>query len=99
MKFFNNGCGGGGNFFYKYLLMKHKKLNISTTVHLTRSLYILVDIYKVVILKKKIGQGGGPFKNAEGGSLKLIMSNLNLQTPNFHKALYRQWESKVDTFK
>ena len=35
--------------------------------------------------------GGGPFKNAEGGS-KTNYVKLNLQTPNFHKAVYRPWE-------
>ena len=32
--------------------------------------------------------GGGPFKNAEGGGLKTMNVKPNLQTLNFHKALW-----------
>ena len=36
--------------------------------------------------EKNIGQGGGPFKNAEvGESLKLIMSNLTYKLQTFTK--------------
>ena len=36
--------------------------------------------------EKEIGQGSGPFKNAEGGgSLKLIMSNLTYKLQTFTK--------------
>ena len=54
--------------------MKHNKLNISTTIHLTRKKFIYSGRYfKGAHFEKKIGQEGGPFKNAEGGSLKLIV--------------------------
>ena len=77
---------GGGVFFYKHLLMKHKKSNISTTVHLTRKKFIYSGRYfKGGQFEKKIGQRGGPFKNAEGGSLKLIMSNLSYKLQTFTK--------------
>ena len=36
-------------------------------------------------------KGGEPFKNAEAGVSKTNNVKLNLQTPNFHKALYRPW--------
>ena len=77
-----------GVFFYKYLLMKHKKPNISATIHLTRKKFIHSDRYlKGGHFEKKIGQEGGPFKNAEGGVSKTNYVKLNLQTQNFHKAL------------
>ena len=55
MKFFNNG---GGYFFYKYLLTKHKKSNISATVHLTRKKFIYSGRYL---------KGGHFEKNWAGG--------------------------------
>ena len=77
---------GGGYFFYKYLLMKHKKSNISTTIHLTRKKFTYSGRYlKGGHFEKKIGQGGGPFKNAEGGSLTLIMSNSTYKLQTFTK--------------
>ena len=61
---------GGGIFFYKYLLMKHKKSNISATIHLTKKKFIYSGRYfKGGHFEKKIGQWGGPFKSAEGGGL------------------------------
>ena len=61
---------GGGYFFYKYLLMKHKMQNISATVHLTRKKFIYSGRYlKGGHFGKKLDNGGGPLKNAEGGSL------------------------------
>ena len=66
--------------------MKHKNSNISTTVHLTRKKFIYSGRYlKGGHFEKKIGHGGGPFKNAEGGSLKLIMSNLTYKLQTFTK--------------
>ena len=49
--------------------MKNKKLNISTTIHLTRKKSIYSGRYlKGTHFEKKIGWwGGGPFKNAERG--------------------------------
>ena len=83
MKFFNNGY-----IFYKYLLMKHKKPNISATAHLTRKKFIHSGRYlKGGHFEKKTGQGGGPFKNSEGGVSKTNYVKLNLQTPNFHKKI------------
>ena len=41
----------------------------------------------MVILKKKLDREGGPFKNAEGGSPKLIKSNLTYQLQTFTKHL------------
>ena len=78
---------GGGYFFYKYLLTKHKKSNISATVHLIRKKFIYSGRYLKGghFEKKKIGQVGGPFKNAEEGSLKLIMSNLTYKLQTFTK--------------
>ena len=79
---------GGAYFFYKYLLTKHQKPNISATVHLTRKNLIYSGRYlKGAHFEKKIGWGGGgPFKNAEGGrSLKLIMSNLTYKLQTFTK--------------
>ena len=84
---------GKGYFFYKYLLTKYKKPNISATAHLTRKKFIYSGRYlKGGHFEKEIGKGGGPFKNAEGGVSKTNYVKLNLQTPNFHKALYRPWE-------
>ena len=83
MKFFNNGWG---IFFYKYLLMKHKKPNISATVHLTRKKFICSGRYlKDGHFEKKIGQGVGHSKMLKGGSLKLIMSNLTYKLQTFTK--------------
>ena len=77
---------GGGYFFYKYLLTKHKKSNISATIHLTRKKFIYSGRYFIGgHFDKKIGQEGGPFKNAKGGSLKLIMSNLSYKLQIFTK--------------
>ena len=77
---------GKGYFFYKYLLMKHKKPNISATAHLTRKKFIYSGRYlKGGHFQKEIGQGGGPFKNAEGGPLELIMSNLTYKLQTFTK--------------
>ena len=48
-----------GVFFYKYLLMKHKKPNISTTIHLTRKKFIYFGRYlKGTHFEKIIGWGG-----------------------------------------
>ena len=81
----------GGIFFNKYLLTKHKKPNISATIHLTRKKFMYFGRYlKGAHFEKKNGQGDGPFKNAEGGVSKTNYVKLNLQTTNFHKALYRQ---------
>ena len=66
----------GDIFFYKYLLTKHKKPNISATVHLTRKKFIYSGRYLKGAHFEKNWMGGGPFKNAEGGALKLIMSKL-----------------------
>ena len=53
---------GGGIVFYKYLLMKHKKSNISATIHLTRKKFIYSGRYlKGGHFEKIIGQGGGTF--------------------------------------
>ena len=41
----------------------------------------------MVILKKQLDREGGPFKNAEGGSPKLIKSNLTYQLQTFTKHL------------
>ena len=72
--------------------MKHKKLNISTTVHLTRKKFIYSGRYlKGGHFEKKIGQGVGHSKMLKGVS-KTNYVKLNLQTPNFHKALDRPWE-------
>ena len=90
MNFFNNGWGV---FFYKYSLTKHKKSNISTTVHLTRKKFIYSGRYlKGAHFEKKLDKGGGPFKNAEGAVSNTNNVKLNLQTPNFHKAFHRPWE-------
>ena len=84
---------GGGYFFYKYLLTKHKKSNISATIHLTRKKFIYSGRYlEGGHFEKKNGQGGGPFKNAEGRVSNTNNVKLNLQTPNFHKAFYRPLE-------
>ena len=74
---------GGGIFFYKYLLMKHKKSNISATIHLTKKKFIYSGRYfKGGHFEKKLDNGVGHSKVLKGGSLKLIMSNLSykLQT-------------------
>ena len=66
--------------------MKHKKPNISTTIHLTRKNFIYSGRYvKGGHFKKKIGQGGGAFKNAEGGVSKTDNVKLNLQIQTFTK--------------
>ena len=83
MKYFHDGVGLS---FYKYLQTKHKKWILSTTVHLTRKKFIYSGRYlKGAHFEKKIGQVGGPFKNAEGESLKLIMSNLTYKLQTFTK--------------
>ena len=65
MKFFNNGWG---YYFYKYLLTKHKKLHISTTVHLTRKKFIYSGRYlKDAHFEKKLDRGGGQFKMLKWG--------------------------------
>ena len=65
MKYFNDW---GGLSFYKYLQTKHKKWILSTTIHLTRKKLIYSGRYlKADHFGKKMGMGGGPFKNAEGG--------------------------------
>ena len=81
--------------FYKYLLMKHKKLNISATVHITRKIIIYSGRYlKGCHLENKIGWGEGVIhsKMLKGGVSKTNYVKLELQTPKFHKALYRPWE-------
>ena len=83
----------GGLSFYKYLQTKHKKWILPTTIHLTRKKFIFFGRYlKADHFGKKMDKGGGPFKNAEGGISKTNYVKLNLQTPNFHKALYGPWE-------
>ena len=65
MKFFNNRWG---YFFYKYLFMKHKKSNISATVHLTRKKFVYSGRYlKGGYLKKKLNRGVGHSKMLKGG--------------------------------
>ena len=60
--------------------------NISATIHLTRKKFIYSCRYfKGGHLKKKNWMGAGPFKTAEGGSLKLIMSNLSYKLQTFTK--------------
>ena len=83
MKFFNVW----GVFFYKYLLTKYnKKSNIFATVHLTRKKFIYSGRYlEGGHFGEKIGRGDGPSKNAEGGSLTLIMSNLTYKLQTFTK--------------
>ena len=86
MNFLNDRWGA---FFYKYLLTKHKKSNISAFIHMTRKKFIYSGRYlKGTHFGKKIGHGGA-FKNAEGRVSKTNNVKLNLQTPNFHKAFYR----------
>ena len=76
----------GGLSFYKYLQAKHKKWILSITVHLTRKKFIYSGRYlKGAHFEEKIGQRGGLFKNSEGGSLKLIMSNLTYKLQTFTK--------------
>ena len=79
---------GGAYFFYKYLLTKHKKPNISATVHLTRKNLIYSGRYlKGAHFEKKnwMGRGVGHSKMLKGGSLKLIMSNLTYKLQTFTK--------------
>ena len=84
--------GGGGLSFYKYLQTKHKKWILSTTIHLTRKKFIYSGRYlKADHFGKKLDSGGGPFKNAEGGSLKLIMSNLTYKLQTFTKHYIGRW--------
>ena len=89
----------GGYCFYKYLLTKHKKSNISTTIHVTRKKLIYSGRYLKGGHFEKNWTGGGPFKNAEGGVSNTNNVKLIPQTPNFHKALYKPWEWIIDTFK
>ena len=72
MKYFNDGDLS----FYKYLQTKHKKWILSTTVHLTSKKFIYSGRYLKADHFGKNWTGCGPFKRAEGGFLKLIMSNL-----------------------
>ena len=66
--------------------MKHKKPNISATIHLKRKKFTYSGRYlKGAHFEKKIGLGGGLFKTAEGGSLKLIMLNLTYKLQTFTK--------------
>ena len=53
-----------------YLQTKHKKWIFSATTHLTRKRFIFPGRYLKAnhFEKKKLNMGGGPFKNAEGGS-------------------------------
>ena len=84
MKFLNNGWGV---FYYKYLLMKHKKPNISATVHLTRKKFIYFGRYLkgAHFEKKNWTRGVGHSKMLKWGSLKLIMSNLSYKLQTFTK--------------
>ena len=71
-----------------YLQAKHKKWIFSATVHLTRKRFIFPGRYlKANHFGKKLDMGGGPFKNAEGGSKKAMNVKPNLQTLDFNKAL------------
>ena len=72
--------------------MKHKKSNIYATVHLTRKKFIYSGRYLKGGHFEKKWTGGGPFKNAEVGVSNTNNVKLNLQTPTFHKGLYRPWE-------
>ena len=85
MKFFNDGWGVF--FFYKYLLTKHKKSNISTTIHLTRKKFIYSSRYLKGghFEEKKLDRGVGHSKMLKGGSLTLIMSNLTYKLQTFTK--------------
>ena len=77
-------------FFDKYLLTKHKKLTISATIHLTRKKFTYSGIYlKGGHFEKKIVRGGVHHSKMLKGVSKTNYVKLNLQTPNFHKALYR----------
>ena len=77
---------GKGYFFYKYLLMKHKKPNICATAHLTRKKFIYSGRYlKGGHFKNKIGQGVDHIKMLKGVSQKLIMSNLTYKLQTFTK--------------
>ena len=65
MKFFNNG--GGAYSFYKYLLTKHKKSNISATIHLTRKRLIYSGRYlKGGHFEKELDGGVGHSKMLKG---------------------------------
>ena len=85
MKFFNNGQGVFS--FYKYLLTKHKKPNISTTVHLTRKKFIYSGRYLKGGHFEKKWTGRWAIQNAEGGVSKTNYVKLNLQTPNFSQSI------------
>ena len=81
MNFFNNGWG---YFFYKYLLTKHKKSNISATIQLTRKKFIYSGRYlKGGHFEKKLDRGVGHSKMLKGGSLTLIMSNSTYKFQTF----------------
>ena len=76
----------GGIFFNKYLLTKHKKPNISATIHLTRKKFMYFGRYlKGAHFEKKMDRGVGHSKMLKGGSLKLIMSNLTYKLQTFTK--------------
>ena len=77
--------GEGYSFYYKYLLMKHKKLNISTTIHLTRKKFTYSGRYlKADHFEKKNGQGVGHSKMLKGVSNDV---KLNLQTSKLSKSI------------
>ena len=71
---------------------------MSTTIYLTRKKFIYSGRYlKADHFGNKMDGGAGHSKLLKWGVPKTNYVKLELQTPNFHKALYRPWEWIIDT--